>query len=151
MSLHEGGLRVPLIACWPGMIAAGTSSDHVTGLQDLAATFLDLAGAAALPDQDGISLAPTLLGRGRQPRHPWLYFEFRSAPGGPQQALRMGPWKALRRITEDGPAATQLYDLTRDPGESVDVAGTQPAIVARVHAAWAEAHTPSAEFPLRPR
>lgn len=151
MSLHEGGLRVPLLARWPGTIPAGTGSDRITGLQDLAATFLDLAGAAPLPAQDGISLAPTLLGRGRQPEHPWLYFEFRSAPGGPQQALRMGQWKALRRITRDGPAATQLYDLALDPGETADRAGSHPEIVARVHAAWAEAHTPSAEFPLRPR
>ncbi|MCB1091978.1 MAG: arylsulfatase, partial [Verrucomicrobiae bacterium] len=85
-SLYEGGIRVPLIVRWPGKIAAGSTSDIVTGFEDWVPTFLDLIGAETPKDEslDGISIAPTLLGKGSSDRE-FLYREFPSYGG--QQAV----------------------------------------------------------------
>jgi len=95
-SLYEGGIRVPLIARWPGHVAPGSVTDHVAAFWDLLPTLAELTGAQPPSAIDGISFAPTLLGRDdAQKQHPWLYWEF---PGyGGQQAVRLGHWKAVRR------------------------------------------------------
>jgi len=145
--LLEGGIRVPLIARWPGKIAAGSTSDHVSAFWDLMPTLAELAGTSAPRGIDGISMAPTLLGMGEQPVHDYLYWEF-IAYGG-QQALRQGSWKALRRdIKETGLLKTALYDLATDPGETTDLAGVHPERVRAMEQLMQEARTPSAVFPF---
>src|SRR5205085_8869768 len=74
--MYEGGIRVPMIARWPGKIKAGTVSDQVWAFWDFLPTAADLAGAKAPDGLDGISVAPTLLGRGEQKQHEALYWEF---------------------------------------------------------------------------
>jgi arylsulfatase A-like enzyme len=59
--LYEGGIRVPMIAWWPGKVPAGAVSDHLSGFQDWMPTFAELAGVEA-PKNDGLSLLPTLQG-----------------------------------------------------------------------------------------
>ncbi len=101
-SYYEGGFRVPCIVRWPGKIAAGTTSDHVSGFEDWLPTILELAGAKdAIPaGTDGVSLAPALLGQKQEPR-PFLY---RESPGyGGQQAVRVGDWKLVRQNLNPGP------------------------------------------------
>ena len=58
--LYEGGIRVPLIACWPGRIPADTQSDLVCGFQDILPTLAEASGQA-IELTDGISFLPTLL------------------------------------------------------------------------------------------
>ncbi len=127
--LYEGGVRVPLIARWPGKIAAGATSDLRCGFQDIMPTFADLAGTTA-PELDGISFAPTLLGNtAAQQQHPHFYWEF-SEQGGKQAVLK-DDWKAVRlnwNKQPDGPL--QLFDLSKDPSESADVASAHPDVVA---------------------
>jgi arylsulfatase len=102
---------------------------------------------------DGISFAPTLLGRKQEPR-PFLY---REAPAyGGQQAVRMGDWKLVRQHLNPGPkqknprpATTELYDLKNDPSEKSDVAARHPEIVEKLSAMAREQHVPSALFPIR--
>jgi arylsulfatase A-like enzyme len=90
--LHEGGIRAPFIARWPGQIKSGTTSDLLTGHVDILATAADLAGVPA-PKSDGISIVPTLLGRDQKVRHDFLYWEIYEGPTPFQQAVRMGDWK----------------------------------------------------------
>jgi hypothetical protein len=83
--LYEGGIRVPLLARWPGKLPAGSTNDHVGAFWDFLATFADLAGAGAPPDTDGISIAPTLSGNAAdQQNHEFLYWEFHEGEASKQ-------------------------------------------------------------------
>ncbi|MCR9295925.1 MAG: arylsulfatase [bacterium] len=134
--LYEGGIRVPTIAWWPGHIAANTESMHLSGFQDYLPTFCELAGVEP-PDCDGLSLLPTLLGQGEQSKHEFLYFEFYEAGG--KQAIVTEQWKAVRldwNAHPDGPL--ELYDLSQDQGEEMNVANSQSERVQQMEA-WMQA------------
>jgi arylsulfatase A-like enzyme len=150
--LYEGGIRVPQIASWPGKIAAGTTSDRVTGFEDWLPTLAEITGStSALPGGlDGISLAPTLLGEPQEER-PFLYREFPSYGG--QQALWLGQrWKGIRtNLKKKGvkpDLSLELYDLEADPSEKKDVAEANPEVVKEIGAILAREHTPSGAFPF---
>jgi arylsulfatase len=137
--LHEGGIRVPMIACWPGKIQAGTSSDHLSAFWDLLPTLCEAAGVPVPGDLDGISYLPELLGKEEQQQHPYLYWEF-PASGG-QQAVRMGQWKAIRKNIHQGNLELELYNLEEDMQEQHDVAGQHPEIVEQIELIMEEEHT----------
>ena len=146
-SVFEGGIRVPMIARWRGRIAPGATSDHVSGFQDVLPTVLDLLGGAIPGGLDGITFAPTLVGRGEEQRtHDErtgeLYWEL-----GRQQALRAGDWKLVRRTDRQGKTETMLFDLARDPGEMQDLAATRPEVLAALRARIRAAREPSPTFP----
>ena len=147
-SLYEGGLRGPAIVSWKGRVAAGSTSDRVTGFEDWLPTLLELAGAAGSipPRVDGVSFAPTLLGRAQEPR-PWLYREL--AGYGGQQMVRVGDWTVVRQgLAKPGAARLELYDLASDPAQARDVAAANADVVARLEAVLAREHQPSPFFPL---
>jgi len=154
-SNYEGGIRVPCLVRWKGRIAAGSVSGRVTGFEDWLPTLLELVGhKRATPDRiDGISFAPTLLGR-RQKARPFLY---RESPGyGGQQSIRVGDWKAIRtnlhpapRAADQKPGVVELYDLAKDPGETDNVAAANPKVVARLEKLMREQHVPSELWPMR--
>jgi len=140
-AVYEGGIRVPMIARWPGHIAADTTTDHVSAFWDVLPTLCEIGGAAAPDDIDGISFAPVLLGRDdSQAHHEFLYWEFPSYGG--QQAVRLGRWKGVRRTIFDGNMALELYDLQSDLEEH-DVAAEHADVVARIEAIMEREHTPS--------
>lgn len=151
-SLHEGGIRVPCLVRWKGHIAPGASSDRVTGFEDWLPTLLELVGEkkATPPKLDGLSFAPTLLGK-KQKERPFLYREF---PGyGGQQSVRVGNWKAIRKELaklKSTPAdiRTELYDLAADPNETTDLSARHPGVLARLESLMREQHVPSQQFPL---
>ena len=130
-SLLDGGIRVPFIARWPGKIKPKTVSDHIGGFHDMMATFADLAGAEA-PKNDGISIVATLLGRGGQEAHEYLFWG-----GGRSTGVRVGKWKAVR----SGKTPWKLFDLSKDIGESKDVASDNAEVVKRIEKIAAEAYT----------
>lgn len=138
--LYEGGIRVPAIAWWPGKVAAGNVTDHLSGFQDYLATFCDLAGVNAT-DHDGISMLPTLLGRpADQKRHDHLYFEFYE--GGGKQAIVTEKWKAVRLNWNEHPdGPIELYDLENDLAEEHDLAAQHPKLVRSMNERMAESHT----------
>jgi arylsulfatase A-like enzyme len=137
--LYEGGIRVPMIVRWPNTIAAGTKSDFIGSFADVLPTLAELTGIAPPKQVDGVSFAPTLL-RAEQAQHDYLYWEFYEGPGG-AQAVRMGDWKAVRVPAFDGPL--QLYNLTEDLQEEVDVAHDHPQLVGRMGQLMAQAHRPT--------
>src|ERR1051325_3468222 len=86
-SLFEGGVRVPMIVRWPRRVMPGRTSDHISGFQDVLPTLCEISGAKPPKGLDGISMLPTILGKGEgeQKKHDFLYWEF---PGyGGQQAV----------------------------------------------------------------
>ncbi|GBD36275.1 Arylsulfatase [bacterium HR36] len=142
--LYEGGIRVPLIAWWPGRIPAGKVSAQVGWFADVLPTLADLAGAKPPEGLDGVSLVPTLLGKEREQRPPrYLYWEFYERGGA--QAVRWGKWKG---VCKPFWGRLELYDLESDPGESGDLAEQHPDVVAKLQALLKEAHEPSPLWPI---
>ncbi|MCH7752718.1 MAG: sulfatase-like hydrolase/transferase [Planctomycetes bacterium] len=133
-TMYEGGLRVPLIAFWPGRIKPGSETDHLTHFADMMPTFAELAGVATPAGTDGISIVPTLLGRGSQAKHEFLYWDFRS-----QTAVRVQNWKAIQP-KKDG--IWELYDLANDVSETINIADQHPDILARMKKFAEESHEP---------
>jgi arylsulfatase A-like enzyme len=147
--LYEGGLRTPLIAWWPGRVAAGGVTDHLSAFWDFVPTACELAGIEAPADTDGISYVPTLVGRpSEQRRHDYVYWEFYEQGG--KQAVRQGDWKAVRlNALRPARATIELYNLAEDLGETRDVAAEHPEAVARLTAIMRAAHVDSDRFKLR--
>ncbi len=136
--LYEGGVRVPAIAKWPGVIKPGRETDHVSGFQDIMPTFAELVGTQC-PETDGISMLPTLLGKRGQQKHAHLFWEFYE--GGGKQAVLKGKWKGIRLDTirkPDGPI--ELYDISKDISEQTDLASEHPDIVANMARIMKEEH-----------
>jgi arylsulfatase A-like enzyme len=146
-SVYEGGLRVPMLARWPGRIAAGTVTEHVSAFQDVMPTVCELLGVDVPDGCDGVSFLPALLGREPQPEHEFLVWEFPEYGG--QQAVLLGSFKGVRRDLQKRVTDWQLYDLATDPDESEDVAAKHPEIVERIDAIMRGERVPNAEFPLR--
>ncbi len=148
-SLYEGGVRVPTIVRWPGKVAAGSTSDRISGFEDWMPTMLEAVGAGeTVPDNiDGISLLPTLLGK-QQAERPYLYREFPSYGG--QQTIRVGQWKAVRQNMSKGNLEIELYNIANDIGEQNNVAADHPDVVAKLAKMMQEVRTPSETFPLIP-
>lgn len=127
--LWDGGIRVPFIARWTGKIKSGAETKQVGYFGDMMATLADLAGTKPPAAVDSLSLLPTLLGRGPQAKHDFLYWEFYE--GGVSQTVLLGDrWKGLRLKSPGAPIL--LYDLADDLGEKTDVAAKNPEIVARM-------------------
>lgn len=130
--LYEGGIRMPTLAWWPGKIAEGSQSDHVSAFWDMMPTFAELAGAELTKSTDGISMLPSLLGQSEQTKHQHLYWEFHQNSGGHAQAIRLddeqGQWKAVRVFTKRNKTnpKVELYNLAIDPSEQNDLASAHP-------------------------
>ncbi len=146
-SVYEGGIRVPFIARWPGKIKPGLVSDLPAANYDLLATMCEIAGTAAPKDSDGVSLLPTLTGKGKQRKHEFLFWDFNGYGG--QQAVRMGDWKGLRRNLHQGNTKIELYNLAADIGERNNLAEKHPDIVKRIEKIMVEQHRPSELFPIK--
>lgn len=139
--MHEGGIRAPMLARWPGVIQAGTVTDHISGFQDILPTIAELIGQPVPEQNDGLSFMATLQGRAQlQPAHEYLYWEF--CKGNDQkifsQAVRQGQWKAYRETGNP----TELFDLQEDPSEQRDLAKSMPEMVQKMEAIMQQAHQP---------
>jgi arylsulfatase len=136
--VYEGGIRVPMIAKWPGQIQPGMDSDHISAFWDLLPTFCEIADAEVPDDIDGISFLPAMTGRGTQVEHEFLYWEFPSYNG--QQAVRMGDWKGIRKDIFDGNLEIELYNLKTDIQERENVAADHPEIISRIEEIMRKEH-----------
>ena len=148
---YEGGIRIPFIVRWPDKVASGTVNDHPFPFYDLMPTFSELAGVKNYTKKytnkklkkgtdyfDGISIVPTLTGKGEQQQHEFLYWEFDETD---QIAVRKGDWKLL--IKKGKPF---LYNLATDIHEDHDVASRHPDIVKEMKQIIKEQHTPNEYF-----
>lgn len=145
--LYEGGIRVPFVARFPGVIPKGLETGHISAFWDIFPTFSELAGAAADIETDGISLVPVFMGQAdKQSKHEYLYWEFHEL--GARQAVRMEQWKGVRYNLADGNRDIELYNLDNDPGETTNIASEYPDVVARISEIMRSARVASPEFPF---
>ena len=128
--LYEGGIRVPTIAWWPGVVKPGTTCAEPLANWDFLPTACELAGVDPPAGIDGISFVNALRGA-EQESHDYLYWRYAK-----KEALREGRWKAVRL---DPRKPTELYDLEKDLGEEHDLAGRHPDIVKRMERLMREA------------
>ena len=148
--LHEGGIRVPMIASWKNRIKQGISTDHLSAFQDILPTVLELGGIQPPKETDGISFLNILLGLEQTDKHEYLYWEIPEYGG--QQALRIDNFKAIRKNIFEGNLEIQLFDLSTDIQETINLAEQFPEIVKQAKEIMEIAHKPSVlpgfQFPL---
>jgi len=127
-TLWEGGLRVPLVASWPGKIPAGRVSDEFLTTLELLPTLAAAAGKEPPPGLllDGYNMLPTLAGQ-PSPRKE-MFWEFRG-----QKAARIGNYKWLEAGQGRG-----LYDLASDIGEKNDLTEKMPQLASDISARWTQ-------------
>ncbi len=135
--IWEGGHRVPLVVRWPSRIAPGTSSEQLVSLTDVFATSLAAAGATLPADEaeDSLSFLPAALGASSSEGRQSLV----SHSNHGEFAYRDGHWKLVFRnatptLNESRglPRVAELYDLAADPGETMDLSGERPEVVAEL-------------------
>jgi arylsulfatase A-like enzyme len=126
--LFEGGIRIPLIARWPGRFPKGAVCREFASTLEFFPTFLSVAGSAPPPGitLDGFNMLPLLEGRGPSPRKDF-FWQDRS-----DRAARVGQWKWVQSSRAGG-----LFDLASDQGEKRDLSAEKPEILAMVKGRWA--------------
>lgn len=143
--VYEGGIRVPFVAAWPGVIRPG-ETDFMCSFWDMLPTFAEMSGKE-LKATDGISLMPLLSDKGVQKQHDYLYFEFQELGG--RQALRKGDWKLVRlNASKGGASRYELYNLRQDPSETTDLAMKEPVRMEELKKWMQEAHVYDPNWPL---
>jgi arylsulfatase A-like enzyme len=138
--LYEGGVRVPYIFRWKGVIEPGRTEQAPVISVDLYPTLLELAGAEAPAGQplDGASYAGLLRGESQSLRRDAIYWHFPGYLGAgadqwrttPVGAVRSGNWKLLEYF-EDG--RLELYNLQHDMGEQRNLAAAEPELARQLH------------------
>ncbi|HOX37382.1 MAG TPA: sulfatase [Candidatus Brocadiia bacterium] len=132
--LYEGGIRVPLIARWPGVIEPGSVCDTPVIGVDFYPTFLEVTGAKPPAGQilDGESMIPLMKGAERLPREDIFWWMPGYLPGrqAPANAIRSGDYKLIE-FFEDG--HLELYNLKNDIGERNDLAAAEPDKARELH------------------
>ncbi len=145
--LYEGGIRVPFVVRWPGVVKANSTNDFIGAFWDVFPTFADISAIEHSKNVDGISILPTLTAKGTQTDHPYLYWEFHEQGG--KQAIRKGNWKAIRLNAMDQTQSTvELYDLLSDPGEKNDIADKHSDLVQQMEVLMDGAHRETPLFPF---
>ena len=147
--LYEGGIRVPMIACWPGQLPAGAVSEEPAAAWDWLATFSDLMKQPLPGATDGVSLWPLLSGKQTAPERAFLYWEFHE--NGGSRAIRQGNWKLVQTgMNKPSPDSPELYDLQADPGETNNLASQQPDLVNDLLRLLDQAHQPHPDYDWNP-
>ncbi|MDF7824786.1 sulfatase-like hydrolase/transferase [Pontiellaceae bacterium B12227] len=125
--LHEGGIRVPLIAWAPSLFPANETIDHPVAMDDLWPTLAELCGGSNHRGLTGHSFAPLLTGGAAAPLEPWpLYWEWANGSFW-ERALRYGDWKLRRLRSKSGATDTyELYNLATNRQETVNLLSSEP-------------------------
>lgn len=135
-SLWEGGIRVPLLVRWPGVVAPASTCELPVITQDVHRGLCAAAGAPvdAAVATDAFDLLPVWRGEAIAARPPvfWHFPQHETQAVGPRGAMRDGAWKAIEDFAT---GAVMLFDLAHDPNETTDVATAEPARAAAMQAA----------------
>ena len=143
-NFYEGGIRVPLIVKWPGVVQPDSVCRVPVISNDFYPTLLEIAGLPLRPEQhrDGVSLVPLLKQTGGLESRP-LFWHFPNYIGArhpdaarPMSVVRSGDFKLLEFLEDDH---VELYNLRKDQGEQHDLAGAMPEKAAELRgllAAW---------------
>ena len=131
-SVYEGGVRVPLMVYWPGVVEKETVSDQVANSIDFYPTILDMLQLNPQPSQvfDGVSIVPALEGNtlNRDTVYGHFPHEVPAVPCQPASWVRQGDWKLIRfyQTDESFPDHYELYNLAEDIGELYNLAEVYP-------------------------
>jgi arylsulfatase A-like enzyme len=124
-SVYEGGLRVPMVAVWPGMIQAGTSTSEVALTMDLYPTIAELVGLTITHEIDGTSVSPILLNPSATLPARDLVFEMMKYEEYSHYQMKYAVQDDNWKLVQPEPAAPfELYNLSTDPFEQLDLAAT---------------------------
>lgn len=138
---YEGGLRQPTLAWWPENIAAGKTDGTPSQFQDWMPTFCELANVPTPARSDGVSLVPTLTGKGKQ-HEGIVYVEFNikgkvpnfpefvnhaKDPRGQQQVIFLDGYKGIRNGIKSHADNFQIYDVSQDLKEATNLFLNPPA------------------------
>jgi len=143
--MYEGALRQAALSWWPGTVPAGRVTEDPWAFWDFMPTAAELAGTK-VPEKvktDGLSLVSFLKG-GDAPKRDYFYWELHERQT--IQACRFGDWKAVRN-SPSGPI--ELYDLAKDVGETNDLAGKNPELVAKAEKIMQAARTEDPNWPMK--
>ncbi len=139
----EGGLRMPAIANWKGRIAAGKKIENVNAAYDWLPTFLDAAGVASPLSIDGVSLLPSLTGRGKvnqskvyveyavegtSPNYEEFGINHRKRVRNQMQMIRLGQYVGVRYDIKNHDDDFEIYDVVKDPGQRNNLDMTMPEL-----------------------
>jgi len=146
--VYEGGIRVPMIARWTGVIKPGTETNHPSAFWDVMPTFAELLNVPIKHTIDGVSFLPTLKGNKKeQKHHDYLYWEFHEQGG--KRALRQGDWKLVQtNVSANPPGKFELYNLKKDPSETTDLSAKYSEKVRELTGLMLSARIPSPDFPF---
>ncbi len=125
--LYEGGIRVPMIAHWPGYVPKGKTSEALWNFVDIMPTFAELGGTPCPKRSDGVSVVSALLDHTKRYDSRFQYWEFYEF--GFKQAVRWGKWKAVRFGWK---GSILLFDMTQDISEAKNVAQGHPEVVMQI-------------------
>jgi arylsulfatase A-like enzyme len=130
-NLQEGGVRVPMIARWPKTVPAGHVTEELFAFWDFLPTAAELAGidpgelrTGGGRELDGLSMVQVLKGNKPEKAHDWYYWEYKHS-----QAVRLGDFRGLREHPDQ---ELQLFKITTDPGERLNLADQFPDLVKRI-------------------
>ncbi len=149
-SCYEGGIRIPCVVKWPGIIKPGTTATEPTYFPDWFPTLAKI-GNAKVPAEiklDGIDMNPVFKGETAPKRHELMIWDFHNYGG--IIAIRDGKWKALRRnlLNTKRGSKWELYDLDTDAEEKNDLAEKHGDIVKRLEKAWLDTRTVEDDFKI---
>ncbi|MBU2947363.1 sulfatase-like hydrolase/transferase [Zobellia uliginosa] len=159
-NLYEGGIRVPMIAYWPGKIKEGQVADNITAAWDFLPTISEIVNSESEGSIDGISFYNTLIGKGKQEVHPYLYWENytynynwnkpdNTMPRNwlSSKAIRMGQWKLIiEYLPSNKNEKIELYNIETDKEEKHNVANTHPLVVNEIKAILELASTSNSPY-----
>jgi arylsulfatase A-like enzyme len=130
--MQDGGVREPLIARWPGVLAPGTEIAEPVTSPDFYPTLLAAAGLPPRPEQhvDGVDISPLLRGEpfARGPIY-WHYPHYSNQGGTPAAGMRDGDWKLIYSFETK---TSTLYNIRADIAEQHNLAATHPELAARL-------------------
>jgi arylsulfatase A-like enzyme len=140
-TVFDGGIRVPCVAVWQGVIKAGSRSEQMIQSTDIYPTILEILGLNPEPNQkfDGISIVPALKRKTLERDAIFTYFPHQTnVPDWlpPATAIHSGNWKLIRVFYagQNGNHRWLLFNLHDDPGEKNNLAEQKPELVKELDA-----------------
>ena len=145
--MYEGGIRIPMIARWPGNVPEGRVSDQVWAFWDVAAQ--PSPNSPAFPRRSTRTASPWRPHSWAANRKNSTNISIGTTATRAASSCRPSAWATGKASASASTRPIELYDLSKDIGETKDVAAAHPDVVARIAAIIDEAYTPSPDYPIK--